>query len=152
PATDGLGMPLVASGQFAYVFKLNSINGARAQAVRCFRGFLGDREQRYQIIDNHLNKVSIPSLAGFEYDPQGIIVAGRKYPILVMEWIDGLPLDVYLSSVVTRPDVLNFLAGQWLKTLTSLRNGGMSHGDLQHGNIIMDAGSTLRLVDLDGLY
>jgi hypothetical protein len=151
PATDRLGMPLVTSGQFAYVFKLNGANGAGAQAVRCFRGFLGDRDRRYQAIDDHLDKVSIPSLAGFEYDPQGITVAGRKYPVVVMEWIDGLPLDVYVAEVFRRADVLKFLAELWLKTIGSLRTAGVAHGDLQHGNIIIQNGN-IRLVDLDGMF
>jgi len=150
PAIDRLGMPLVASGQFAYVFKLNSANGG-AQAVRCFRGFLGDREQRYQAIDDHLNKVSIPSLAGFEYDPQGILVVGRRYPALVMEWIDGLPLDVYVAGIFQRADVLRFLADLWLRIVSSLRTAGVAHGDLQHGNIIIQNGK-MRLVDLDGMF
>lgn len=150
-ATDRLGMPLVTSGQFAYVFKLNGANAASAQAVRCFRGFLGDREQRYQAIDDHLDKVSIPSLASFEYDPKGITVSGRKYPVLVMEWIDGLPLDVYIAEVFQRADVLKFLADLWLKTIGSLRIAGVAHGDLQHGNIIIQNGN-VRLVDLDGMF
>jgi len=150
-ALDRLGMPFVTAGQFAYVFKLNS-NGGAAQAVRCFRGFLGDREQRYRRINDHLNKVSVSFFASFEYDPEGILVLGNKYPILVMEWIDGLPLDVYLSNVLHRPDVLKFLADLWLKILLLLRNGAMAHGDLQHGNIIVDAGNSLRLVDLDGIF
>lgn len=151
PATDRFGMPLVTSGQFAYVFKLKDTNGAGAQAVRCFRGFLGDREQRYQAIDDHLDKVSIPALASFEYDPQGITVLGRKYPVLVMEWIDGLPLDVYIAEVFQRPDVLKFLAELWLKTIGSLRAAAVAHGDLQHGNIIVRSGD-IRLVDLDGIF
>jgi hypothetical protein len=150
-ATDRLGMPLVTSGQFAYVFKLNGANAGSAQAVRCFRGFLGDREQRYQAIDDHLDKVSIPSLASFEYDPQGITVSGRKYPVLVMEWIDGLPLDVYIAEVFQRADVLKFLADLWLKTVGSLRTANVAHGDLQHGNIIIQNGN-VRLVDLDGMF
>jgi hypothetical protein len=39
-------MPLVTSGQFAYVYKLNSMNDNGDFAVRCFRGYLGDRDQR----------------------------------------------------------------------------------------------------------
>ena len=152
PAVDRLGMPFVTSGQFAYVFKLNSANGGAAQAVRCFRGAVGDREQRYRQINDHLNKVFIPFFADFEYDPEGILVLGRRYPILVMEWIDGLPLDVYLSNVLDRPDVFKFLADLWLKILISLRNGGVAHGDLQHGNIIVDSRNALRLVDLDGMF
>src|SRR5579864_2287094 len=150
PAIDRLGMPFVTSGQFAYVFKLNGANGGGAQAVRCFRGAVGDRELRYRQINDHLNKVFIPFFADFEYDPEGILVLGRKYPILVMEWIEGLPLDVYLSNVLPRSDVFKFFADLWLKILISLRNGGVAHGDLQHGNIIVDANNALRLVDLDG--
>ncbi len=150
-AIDRLGMPFVTSGQFAYVFKMNSGNG-KAQAVRCFRGGVGDREDRYQRINDHLNKVSAPYFASFEYDAQGIMVGGRRYPIQVMEWIGGFPLDVYLPNVLGRADVLKFLTDQWLKALASLRDGGMAHGDLQHGNIIVDDNNSLRLVDLDGMY
>jgi hypothetical protein len=151
PAIDRLGMPFVTSGQFAYVFKLNTANG-RAQAVRCFRGSVGDREDRYQKIDDHLNKVSAPCFVSFEYDPQGILTGGRRYPIQVMEWIGGFPLDVYLPNVLGRKDMLKFLAEQWLKALATMRDGGMAHGDLQHGNVIVDESNSLRLVDLDGMY
>ena len=145
-AIDRLGMPFVTSGQFAYVFKMNTGNG-KAQAVRCFRGGAGDREDRYQRINDHLNKVSAPYFASFEYDAQGIMVGGRRYPIQVMEWIAGFPLDVYLPNVLGRADVLQFLTDQWLKALASLRDGGMAHGDLQHGNIIVDDSNSLRLVE-----
>jgi hypothetical protein len=64
PVTDRLGMPLVAAGQFAYVFKLKAQDGA-ALAVRCFRGFLGDRERRYQAIDDHLDQKSIQVFVSF---------------------------------------------------------------------------------------
>jgi len=151
PAVDRLGMPFVTSGQFAYVFKMNSANG-KAQAVRCFRGSVGDREDRYQRIDDHLDKVSAPCFVSFEYDSQGIMAGGKRYPIQVMEWIGGFPLDVYLPNVLGRKDMLKFLADQWLKALATLRDGTMAHGDLQHGNVIVDESNSLRLVDLDGMY
>ncbi len=44
PALDRLGMPVVMSGNFAYVFKLHIGSGARA--IKCFRQYLGDREAR----------------------------------------------------------------------------------------------------------
>src|ERR671920_594738 len=90
PAVDRLGMPLVTSGQFAYVFKLNPGNGGgETLAVRCFRGFLGDREERYRALDAHLGANHIPALPRFKYLPQGILVSGRRYPVLVMEWVEG---------------------------------------------------------------
>jgi predicted Ser/Thr protein kinase len=150
PAVDRLGMPLVTSGQFAYVYKLKPSKGG-AFAVRCFRGHLGDRERRYQLIDEHLRLNRIPALAGFSYEPQGILVNGRRFPILAMEWVEGPTLDVYLDEVVNRKEVLLHLADEWLKLMQALNEAGVAHGDLQHGNIIVERGQ-LRLVDLDGMF
>ncbi|HEV7858307.1 MAG TPA: lipopolysaccharide core heptose(II) kinase RfaY [Pyrinomonadaceae bacterium] len=150
PAVDRLGMPLVTSGQFAYVYKLKMPNGV-AYAVRCFRGYLGDREQRYQAIDEHLQSHHIPALASFAYEAEGILVRGRRYPILFMEWIEGPTLDVYLDEMVTRSEVVLHLADEWLKLVRALSEAGIVHGDLQHGNIIVERGN-LRLVDLDGMF
>lgn len=150
PAVDRLGMPLVTSGQFAYVYKLKP-SGGGAYAVRCFRSHLGDRERRYQLIDEHLRRHQLPALARFAYEPQGILVNGRRFPILSMEWIEGPTLDVYLDEVMGRRDVLLHLADEWVRLVQSLREAGVAHGDLQHGNIIVERG-TLRLVDLDGMF
>jgi hypothetical protein len=43
--------------------------------------------------------------------------------------------------------MLKFLADQWLKALATMRDAGMAHGDLQHGNVIVDESNSLRLVD-----
>jgi hypothetical protein len=151
PAVDRLGMPLVTSGQFAYVFKLNSEVGGDSLAVRCFRGFLGDREERYSAIDAHLAAHAIPALPHFKYLPRGILVAGRRFPVLVMEWVEGPTLDVYVGEVLAKPDVLRHMADEWVRLVASLRAAGVAHGDLQHGNIIVERGR-LRLVDLDGMF
>ncbi|HEX8355261.1 MAG TPA: Ada metal-binding domain-containing protein [Pyrinomonadaceae bacterium] len=151
PAVDRLGMPLVTSGQFAYVFKLNPAGAGETLAVRCFRGFLGDREERYRALDAHLNAHRIPALPRFKYLPQGILVAGRRYPALAMEWVEGPTLDVYLDEAVGRREALLHLAGEWVALVAALREAGIAHGDLQHGNIIVERGR-LRLVDLDGMY
>lgn len=151
PAVDRLGMPLVTSGQFAYVFKLNPRGGGDALAVRCFRGPLGDREARYRALAAHLETRPVPALPRFKYLPLGVLVAGRRFPVLVMEWVAGPTLDVYLEEAVGRADVVRHLAGEWLRLMESLRAAGVAHGDLQHGNVIVEQGR-LRLVDFDGAY
>ena len=151
PAVDRLGMPLVTSGQFAYVFKLKDADGSTPVAVRCFRGYLRDREERYKAIDAHLGAQHIPALPRFKYFPYGILVAGRRFPTLIMQWVEGATLDVYLEDVIDRPGVLRHLADEWLKLMSRLREAGVAHGDLQHGNIIVEQGQ-LRLIDLDGMF
>ena len=150
PALDRLGMPFVSSGQFAYVFKLKNALG-QASAIRCFRGIVRDREQRYQAIDAHLDSVSVNSLASFEYDSTGILVGPNRFPILVMEWIDGPTLDVYIEAALQNRVSLKHLADEWIGITKKLRAAQIAHGDLQHGNIIVQNG-TLRLVDLDGMF
>ena len=151
PAVDRLGMPLVTSGQFAYVYKLNSMNGNGNFAVRCFRGYLGDRDQRYRAIHEHLLTSPVSYVSEFSYASEGILVGGHRFPILFMKWIDGPTLDIYLGEMIQRPDVLLHLSEEWLRLLSALRTSGIAHGDLQHGNIIVEHGQ-LRLVDHDGMF
>jgi hypothetical protein len=151
PAVDRLGMPLVTSGQFAYVYKLNSMNGSGDFAVRCFRGYLGDRDQRYRAIQDHLRNVPVSYLSDFTYAPEGILVGGQRFPILFMQWIEGPTLDLYIGEMLNRKDVLLHLSEEWLRLLSALRSSGIAHGDLQHGNVIVEHGQ-LRLVDHDGIF
>ena len=151
PAVDRLGMPLVTSGQFAYVYKLKSPNGTGDFAVRCFRGYLGDRDQRYRAIQEHLKSSPVSYLSEFTYAPEGILVGGQRFPILFMQWIEGPTLDLYIGEMLNRKDVLLHLSEEWLRLLNTLRTSGMAHGDLQHGNIIVEHGQ-LRLVDHDGIF
>lgn len=151
PAFDRLGMPIVTSGQFAYVFKLKHRTMNEAFAARCFRQHLGDREERYRAINAHLKNHPVSALSKFEFDSQGILVNGRKYPLLIMPYLEGQTFDVYLAQVLERKDVLQHLAGEWAKLVRSLRDAGIAHGDLQHGNIIIGNGQ-LHLVDFDGVF
>ena len=79
---------------------------------------------------------------------------GRFYPVLVMEWIQGPTLDVYIDKALLRRDYaceLSGLAEGLLAVAKELRDGGVAHGDLQHQNIIVSH-EGLRLVDLDGMF
>jgi hypothetical protein len=144
-------MPIVTSGQFAYVYKLKSMNGDGDFAVRCFRGYLGDRDQRYRAIQEHVRSAPVPYLSEFRYAPEGIMVGSQRFPILFMKWIEGPTLDLYVSEMLERRDVLVHLAEEWLRVVSALQTSGMAHGDLQHGNVIVEHGQ-LRLIDHDGIF
>jgi serine/threonine protein kinase len=145
-------MPLVMAGNFAVVFKLRLLNGTRA--VKCFCRFLGDREARFIAIHKQLAVTKPSSLTGFEYLPRGILVAGKRYPILLMDWIDGPTLNVYIEEVLTKKnfrEALGSLAEEWCRVVKELDDCHIAHGDLQHGNIIVTPDG-IRLVDLDGTF
>ncbi len=144
-----LGLPRPISGNFATVFEVTT--GARKWAVRCFSREVSDQQQRYAAIHQYLLKRSLPYTAGFEFLPQGVMVRGRWYPVVKMEWVDGDQLDTFIVKNIQRPQVLQPLPQKWLNLTQSLRAVSIAHGDLQHGNIIVTPQGGLRLVDYDGM-
>lgn len=144
-----LGLPRPISGNFATVFEVTT--GARKWAVRCFSREVSDQQQRYSAIHRYLMDRSLPYTAGFEYLPQGIMVRGRWYPVVKMEWVEGDQLDTFIVKNIQRPQVLQPLPKKWLDLTQSLRAVSIAHGDLQHGNIIVTPQGGLRLVDYDGM-
>lgn len=142
------GLPAVWSGQFASVFKLRD-SSRNHHAVRCFLKQVDERERRYQAIDACLRDLQPESFSHFRYLPSEILVRGKRYPILVMDWLAGLTLDEFLQSA--HSDILSRLAVDWRSLVADLERKGIAHGDLQHGNILFDGGK-FQLVDYDGMY
>jgi DNA-binding CsgD family transcriptional regulator len=74
--------------------------------------------------------------------------------MLVMEWADGNPLDIYLRERLNFGDEFDNLRAckEWAATLQELRRSNIAHGDLQHRNILVQANGTFQLVDYDGMF
>ena len=47
---------------------------------------------------------------------------------------------------------LTTLAGRWRELVALLQRSEFAHGDLQHGNVMVDQEGRLRLVDFDGVW
>ena len=145
------GRVLLWSGNFATVYKLTK--GDRSWAVRCFTRIpQADVQERYQLISEYLSKHQIPYLVDFEFLAQGILVNGQWYPILKMDWVDGTELDRYIGEYIDDSQVLLRLERQLKQLQKDLQRIGIAHGDLQHGNIMVDDRGELKLVDYDGMY
>jgi uncharacterized protein YjbI with pentapeptide repeats len=145
------GRVLLWSGNFATVYKLTK--GNRSWAVRCFTRIpQSDVQQRYKLISAYLSQHQIPYLVDFEFLPQGILVKGEWYPILKMDWVQGSEIDRYIGEHIDDSQVLLRLDQQLKQLQKDLQQVGIAHGDLQHGNIMVDSQGELKLVDYDGMY
>jgi uncharacterized protein YjbI with pentapeptide repeats len=145
------GRVLLWSGNFATVYKLTKDD--RSWAVRCFTRIpQADVQERYQLISEYLSKHQIPYLVDFEFLAQGILVKGQWYPILKMDWVEGTELDRYIGEYIDDSQVLLRLERQLQQLQKDLQRVGIAHGDLQHGNIMVDDHGELKLVDYDGMY
>ncbi len=155
-ATDLFGLPRPHSGNFADVYQVTGRDG-RAWAVKCFTRPVSGLQERYQAISAHLFQTRRPFMVDFRFLPQGIRIHGYWYPILKMSWVEGQRLNEFVAEQLDRPVVFERLAPMFLRLGQELREAGMAHGDLQHGNVLLvptsKTGSlALRLIDYDGLY
>ena len=67
----------------------------------------------------------MPSMVEFDFIPEGIRVRGQWFPILRMEWVDGVGLHRYIERHLGRTVRLNlyhgaYFGGDWLSTTICL--------------------------------
>ncbi len=144
-----LGLPRPRSGNFATVFKIKCKE--RDWAVRCFLRQVTDQRERYAAISKDLAPLKMPYMVGFQYIPEGILVKGKWYPILKMEWAEGELLDKFVHEHLHDSSGLQKLAERWVTMVQALEKAGIAHGDLQHGNILV-FNNELKLIDYDGMF
>jgi hypothetical protein len=147
--TTPLGLPLPYSGGFTVTYKL--LNQPKSWAVRCFHRDIHDLQVRYETIGNFLLKNTSHYLVEAKYLAQGIRVNGNAHPIIKMQWLEGEPLNIYLSKNYQQKARIEKVIADFLNLINELERYGIAHGDLQHGNIIVK-NDKLYLIDYDGMY
>ena len=155
-AANPLGIPLPCSGNFADVYEVRCPDGGR-WAVKCFTREVAGLRDRYDEVSRHLRQVKLPFAVDFTYLEQGIRVAGRWYPVLKMQWVEGLTLNQFVGKYADKPAMLESLLHVWVRMAGYLRSAEIAHGDLQHGNVLLVPGPSansvaLKLIDYDGMY
>ncbi|PQJ33885.1 hypothetical protein BSZ35_04060 [Salinibacter sp. 10B] len=154
PRTNVLGLPQPITGAFAAVFPMTTEPG-KTYAAKCFLKARPQQQTRYEAVSAHLDEEALDALVGFDYQPEGIRVDGADYPLLKMEWVDGTVLNRFVENHLDAPDTLARLAETWADVMANLEEQEIAHGDLQHGNILVqneDDALQLRLVDYDTMY
>ena len=150
PALNALGLPQPVTGGFCSVYQV--ANGKSRWAVRCFLHNIQDLRDRYAELSRYLRGHRLKQMVGFEYVAEGIRVRDAWYPVLKMEWVDGETLDRWIERKVDDPRALKKLSDQWAELVSALEKAHIGHCDLQHGNVLVDRGDQLRLIDYDGMY
>jgi|694.fasta_scaffold29596_5 serine/threonine protein kinase len=139
-----------SNGGKAIVYEITA--NTKKYAIKCWVEDLGDLKIRYKAIDEYLKKVKLPYFVDFSYNEQGILVNGQKFPIIRMEWIDGISFRRFLANNINNPALIRDFAEKFLEMVKVLHQNNISHGDLQHGNIMVRKNGTICLIDYDSLY
>jgi len=151
--TDRFGLPRPISGNFASVFTADTTAGRRL-AIKCFTRDVPDQQDRFREIEAALRDVQARWKVEFRYVEAGVLVQGKPYPVLVMEWIEAKQLISWIEDRLRTGDraALGRVADGFAQLVASLEAAGLAHGDLQHGNLLVTARGELKLIDYDGMY
>ena len=148
---DARGRLIAYAGGFSIVFPYTTANGEK-WAFRCWHSDIKNSKKRYETISDAIKKAKLSFLCEFQYIDKGINVEGNIYPTTRMRWIDGITIKDYIYQNRNSKDLLIALADNFLKMTRALHAQSLAHGDLQHGNILVDKNHQLYLVDYDSFY
>ncbi|MBX9694995.1 MAG: hypothetical protein K2Z81_21600, partial [Cyanobacteria bacterium] len=149
PLLNAVGLPHCATGTFASVYRLRTKEGDFA--VRCPLFLRDDMDKRYAAIRDFLSNRELECMVPFEYLERGILVRGNWQSVIKMRWQEGETLDEYLNKYYQNSERVRKLTTQFSRLARDLKNAGIAHGDLQHGNILVSKDG-LMLVDYDPIF
>ena len=138
------------SGGFCVVFPYQT--PLRKYAVRCWHAEVSDAKRRTKVIAEALKESKLPYFVRFDFYEDGIMTPKGLQPIVVMDWVDAKSLKKILAEHIKESDVINKVAENFKKMVADLHANHFSHGDLQHGNIMVKPDFSLVLVDYDSMY
>lgn len=155
PDLDNRERPIHYSGGYAVVFPF--IVDGQKWAFRCWWStptldWQQHVEHRLMKISSLFKKVNLPYFCDFTYESEGLIVEGQVYPTTRMRWIDGLNLKDYICKECHNTGTMDKLASDFVKMCNSLHENHIAHGDLQHGNILLDKDGNIFLIDYDSMF
>jgi hypothetical protein len=146
----GTSGPVLISGRCGVVCDV--AHRGRRYAVKCFTEQIQDLSERYDAISGRLASIGQPWKIAFDFIPDGILVDGNHYPVLKMDWVEGMTLEQYITAHLGNRSELARLQQRFQVVVRNLTDAGIAHGDLQHGNILVLPSGELRLVDYDGMF
>ena len=125
---------------------------------------------RYKSISKELVKKNSKLFVKFELVENKLKIISNnppmEVPFLKMENAKGNNLNTYLNEIfnsknISKKNAITFqnkLLKLWIDACKELNSSNMAHGDLQHGNILVDYNefsfepNAIRLIDYDGLW
>ena len=157
PVYDEAGEIVMSSGNFAVVFKMEDESSGKLYAVKCFLKEQEGRDIAYQQITDELEYASSNYLCSIKYFQKELFVdstvsSDTEFPVLVMEWVEGVTLDKYVHQHISDKYALQLITYQFCRMAAWLMSQPFAHGDLKPDNILVTEDGALVLVDYDGMY
>lgn len=140
------------SGGYTTVFPFNSNNGEKV-AVRCWIADIGDAKRRSQEISTYLANLNNSYFCNFKYLEEAILINGNIFPIVLMDWVEGKTLKDFINdNIHSNPSSISKVRENFKEMVAYFHQQNIAHGDLQHGNILVNPDCSLTIIDYDSMY
>lgn len=157
----GLLGPMFYPGGFGVVFPLKNANGHK-YAFRVWHKEIDGIRERTHKIAQYLKTLNLPYFVEFDYVSGGLTVeeddGEQTVDTVRMDWVEGNNLHDFITNSKENDTIVEFkqkmleLAANFKKLFKDLHQAEVSHGDLQHGNVVIKDDLTIKLVDYDSVY
>lgn len=150
-------LPVMSAGSFSVVFKMKDEREGKFYAVKCFTKEQEGRTEAYREIAKELKDVSSPYLVSIRYLEKELFVetdqtTEAEFPVLLMDWVEGIPMNTYISSIIDNQKKLEDLTYQFSKLSSWLLSQPFAHGNLQPDNILIKGNGLITLIDYDNMF
>ena len=157
PVSAEDGLPIMCAGGISVVFKMKDERNGMFYAVKCFTKEQGGRSDSYKLIADELEFISSNYLTSIKYYENELFVDSdqtkeTEFPVVLMNWVDGVPLDKYIHENANDQYALEMLSFKFCKLSAWLLAQPFAHGDLKPDNILVKEDGSIVLVDYDGMY
>ena len=140
---------MMYTGGFCVVFPFQLVN--KKYAIRCWHVKVHNIRARIRKISKKLSQLQLPYFVEFTFKDKAILTASGLQAIVKMEWVEADNLKKYIAKNRHDKVLMKKLADSFLEMVKVLHQNRISHGDLQHGNILVKKDGSLVLVDYDSM-
>lgn len=157
PVLDESGEPISINGESSIVFKMIDNRNGKLYALKCFITEQNVRKDAYKKVSKELSNVTSCYMIPFSFYDNEISVVLKngeetKYPVLIMNWIQGKTLDEYIKSHIQNQYDLYIVVFQFCLMASWLLSQPFAHGSLTPNNILIKDDGSVVLVDYDNLF
>lgn len=153
--------PLYYPGGFCVVFKL--CKNSNSIALRVWYAEVENIRNRIKALSDYFSKNKFSFIIPFTFYEQGLKVPTREgcvfLDIMVMDWVEGIDIKQFIKKTLfsniplnEKKEKLFDVAVKLVEMFIIMHNARMSHGDLQHTNIIILPKGEPVLIDYDSMY
>ena len=151
PVLGDDGLPVMSAGGFSVVFKMKDEQNGKLYAVKCFTKEQEGRSESYKLIAEELEYVSSNYLTPIRFLDKELFVdteqtSETEFPVLLMDWVEGIPMDKYIQKNISNQYALELMAFRFSKLATWLLAQPFAHGDLKPDNILVKEDGSIVLV------